>query len=185
MSRPSFLEGALIALIGAVAGTLAFATSAWLVPANPAVRLMTAGLALAYLAYLLGRSRGRIGRPTVLVLWVLAALGLWVFAPPLPVYLSAHLGALSLVRSLYFQEGPLSALADLGLTFLSLIAGVGAFLHTGSLFLAIWTLLLVQALFVLVPARLGSGPEAPREEDRFARAERAAEEAVRKLTSAD
>jgi hypothetical protein len=183
MTRPTFLEGALVALVGAVSGTLAFEAFARVLPGGTAARLVTAALCLSYVIYLVGRSRERVGRLTVLVLWLLTALFLWMLAPPLPLYLAGHLGALWLVRSLYFHQGPLGALADLGLTGISLIAAAGAFLHTGSLLLAVWSLLLVQALFVLVPARTGSDIAAPEEDDRFGRAHRAAEEAVRKLSA--
>jgi hypothetical protein len=183
MSRPTVLEGALVALIGAVSGTLAFAALAWALPAGTAVRLVTAALGIAYLIYLLGRSRDHVGRLAVLALWVLTAVALWILTPSVPLYLAGHLGVLSLVRSLYFQQGPLGALADLGLTALSLMAGAGAFLHTGSLFLAIWSLFLVQAMFVFVPDRASPKGVASRDDDRFGRAHRAAEEAVRKLSA--
>jgi hypothetical protein len=184
MKRPSFLEGALVALIGAGAGTAVYAGLGWVLPGEAAVRLVAAGLGLAYLVYLLGRSPERTGRPTVLALWLGTALGLWVLAPPLPLYLAAHLGALWVVRCLFFHQGPLTALADLGLTLFGLIAAAGAFLHTGSLFLTLWTLFLVQALFVLLPEREAADGAAPPGDDRFECAHRAAEEAVRRLSAA-
>ena len=99
-----------------------------------------------------------------------------------------HIGLIWLVRSLYFYASVVSALTDLGLSGLALAAAVWAVTHTGSLFLAIWCFFLVQALFVAIPHALsgkaapGIQPAADRD-DRFERAHRAAEAAVRKLSS--
>jgi len=184
MKRPTFLEGALVALLAALAGTLAFSAFVLVLPGAVSLRLLIEGLALGYLLYLLGRSRERIGRVTTLASWLAVAVLLWVFSPPLSLYLLVHLAMIWLVRSLYFHQGPLGAVADLGLTGLGLIAAIGAYLHTGSLFLSLWCLFLVQALFVFLPARMGGGhKQGSDEEDSFRRAHQAAEAAVQRLSS--
>ncbi|MEA3277543.1 MAG: hypothetical protein U9Q81_20120 [Pseudomonadota bacterium] len=184
MNRPTFFEGTGVALIAALSGSLSFAVLAWALPGTLALRLVTAGLGLGYLLYLLARSGERVGRVTTLVAWLLAAAILWALAPPLPLYVLAHLGLVWLVRSLYFHQGLLAALADLGLTGLGLIAGVGAYLHTGSLFLAVWSLSLVQALFVFIPTRRpGNGRDIGGENDSFERAHRTAEAALGRLST--
>lgn len=180
MRRPNFLEGAAVALIAALAGALTYAALAWALPAGTALRLLVAGLGLGYLIYLLGRCPTRAGRLATLALWFAAAAVLWLLSPPLPLYVAGHLGLPWLARSLHYHSGPLAALADLGLTGLGLTAAVGAYLHTGSPFLALWSLFLVQALFVFIPER-GAAPTG--EVDRFQRAFQTAEAAVRKLSA--
>jgi hypothetical protein len=181
---PSFLEGAVLALIAALAGTLAYSVIDLVLAGPVALRLVVAALGLGYLLYLLGRSRERIGRVTILALWLTVAGLLWVLSVPLSLYLLVHLAMAWLARSLYFHQGPLSALADLGITGLSLVAALGAYLHTGSLFLSLWCLFLVQALFVFIPSRAGATDRDTRDEaERFRRAHQAAEAAVQKLSS--
>jgi len=184
MKRPTFLEGAGLALVAALASTLAYSGLDLVLPGAVAFRLLVAGLGLGYLLYLLGRSRERIGRVTILAIWLMAAGLLWVFAMPLSLYLLAHLAMVWVGRSLYFHQGPLAALADLGLTGIGLIAALGAYLHTGSLFLTIWCLFLVQALFVFIPSRTGIvARNASDETESFRRAYQAAEAAVQRLFS--
>ncbi|MEA3290863.1 MAG: hypothetical protein U9Q71_00905 [Pseudomonadota bacterium] len=148
----------------------------------------TAGLAgLVYLLYLLSRSRERVGRVTVLAAWGVAAGVIWFLAPSPALYLLLHIGLIWLVRSLYFYSSVLSVLADLGLNGLSLAMAVWAALQSGSVFLSLWSFFLVQALFVAIPPRLGpkAGERRPErdEEDRFQHAHRAAETALRKISS--
>lgn len=182
MKDPGFREGAIVALIIATGGALGQSALVWMLPEGAGTRLLIGLLGLAYLIYLLHRSPQRAGRVTTLALWLVAAGLLWFGWPPVSLYLLGHVGLLWLARSLHFHRGPLGALADLALTALALTAALGALLHTGSLFLALWCLFLVQALFVFVPDRGGSGIRGP-EEDRFERAHRSAEAAVRQLTA--
>jgi hypothetical protein len=184
MKSPSFLEGAVLALIAALAGTLAHGAFTLLLPDAGALRLVMAALGFGYLLYLLGRSRERIGRITTLTLWLTVAGLLWVLSPPLPLYLLAHLALTWAARSLYFHQGPLAALADLGLMGLGMIAAIGTYLHTGSLFLSLWSLFLMQALFVFIPSRAQARDrDTGDEEERFRRAHQAAEAAVQRLSS--
>ena len=184
MKSPTFLEGVFVALSAALAGTLAYSAFGLVLPGAVSLRLLIAVLGLGYLLYLLGRSRERIGRVSILASWLGVAGLLWVLSPPLSLYLLVHLAMIWVARSLYFHQGPLGAVADLGLTCLGLIAALGAYLHTGSLFLSLWCLFLVQALFVFLPARMGGGrKQGSDEEDGFRRAHQAAEVAVQRLSS--
>jgi len=182
MKRPSFLEGVGVAFAAALVAGLGLPALFWLLPTGEAMRLLVTGLSGAYLAYLLVRSSERVGRSISLTLWLLMTGALWVIAPALSIHILAHLGLLSLLRALYFHATPLSALVDLGLTGLSLIAALGAYLHTGSAFLTVWCLFLVQALFVLIPTGGTVADGSPRE-DAFDRAHRNAEAALRKLAA--
>ena len=185
-NRPGFLEGVVVALAASLVGSLLYAVLVPPLPSGPVLRLLIAGIALGYVIYLLRRSPERVGRITVLAAWVLAAAVIWLMGTPLVLYLALHLGLVWLIRSLYFYSSVLCALADLGLSGLSLATALWAAGHTHSLFLGIWCLFLVQALFTAIPVNLQrrSGDATPTpEQDRFDHAHRAAETALRKLYS--
>jgi len=185
MKRPSFLHGVLVA---AVLGFFASAVVATLTPfvgLGAVLRLVIPALGLAYLLYLLSRSKERVGRVTTLSLWgALAAITWWV-APSLPFYLLIHVGAIWLVRSLYFYSGVVPALMDLGLGALSISATVWAIVQSGSVFLATWCFFLIQALFVMIPPAIKSKQKPARntavESEKFEHARRQADQALRQL----
>ena len=185
MKRPTFFHGAIVA---AVLGFFASAVVATLTPfvgLGAVLRLTIPALGIAYLLYLFSRSSERTGRVTTISLWsALAAITWWV-APPLPLYLLIHVGAIWLVRSLYFYAGVLPALMDLGLSTLSVSATVWAITRSGSVFLATWCFFLVQALFVTIPPavkekKMATNNPAPNN-DNFEQARRQADRALQQL----
>jgi hypothetical protein len=188
MKQPTFLEGVAVALAASFFGSASYAALTWSFPSAGALRLTLAGIGLGYVIYLLSRGRERVGRIAALTVWALAAGTIWLIQPSLPLYVLVHLSLIWLIRALYFHAGVFCALADLGLTGLGLAAAIWAATESGSVFLSIWCFFLVQALFVAIPTRLsrGSGASQPGDDDpdRFQRAHRTAEAAVRKLTSA-
>lgn len=187
MKQPTFFEGVALALAASLLGSALYNVLSSVFPAGAVLRLLVAGISLAYVFYLLSRSRERVGRVTVIACWTLVAGVLWFIAPPLMLYGLMHLGLIWLIRSLYFYSSILLALADLTLNGLSLASAVWAARQTGSVFLSLWCFFLVQALFVAIPTRLSRGnretPAGAVDRDRFQRAHRAAEAAVRKLSS--
>jgi len=185
MKRPTFFEGVGVALVASLAGSVLYGALGTVLPSGLVLRLVVAGLGLAYVLYLLGRTSERVGRITTLVAWLVAAGLVWMFVPTLTLYVLLHLGLVWLIRSLYFHASLLAALADLGQSGLALAAGVWALLHTGSLFLALWCFFLVQALFVAIPAspRRGHTAVKPDADDHFQQAHRVAEAAVRRLST--
>lgn len=185
MKRPSFLHGVVVA---AVLGFFASAVVATLTPfvgLGSVVRLVIPALALAYLLYLFSRSTERLGRVTTLSLWAVLAAVTWWIAPPLPFYLLIHVGAIWLVRSLYFYSGVLPALMDLGISALSISTAVWAISRSGSVFLATWCFFLVQALFVAIPltiqSKSASKERTATDNDTFNKAKRNADQALRQL----
>jgi hypothetical protein len=80
----------------------------------------------------------------------------------------------------------LPALADLGLSVLGTAFAVWAAQRSGTAWLAFWCFFLAQAFFVLIPSSLSARAGKPaREADQaFNRAHRAAEAAVRRLSTA-
>jgi hypothetical protein len=185
MKAPTFFDGVGVALGASLLGSMAH-TALATVTGGGVLRLVVAGLALGYVVYLLSHSPARVGRVTALAAWGAMAVALWVATPSLVLYVALHVGAIWLVRSLFFHSSLLSAGADFGLSVLALAAAVWAVVHTGSLLLGIWCFFLVQALFVAIPHGLARRPRADREdrEDPFEHAHRVAEAAVRRLSSA-
>lgn len=184
MTRPTFLEGAGVALALAVAAGVGFVA---LVPLFAGVLVLKAAVAaatLAYLLYLLSRSGARAGRVTAVAAWAATTLAAWWFAPSLLLYLAAQAGFVWLLRSLLFHRGLLAALADLGLTALGLVAAGWALERTGSVGAAFWTFFLVAACFAFIPPRFPRRAEVePATPDRFQQAHRTAESALRALAA--
>jgi hypothetical protein len=183
--RPGFLHGVIIA---AVFGFFASAVVATLTPFigfGSVIRLVIPALGLAYLLYLMSRSKERLGQVTTLSLWSLLAAATWWVAPPFPLYLLIHVAAVWLVRSLYFYSGVLPALMDLGLNALSISAAVWAITRSGSVLLATWCFFLVQALFVAIPPAMTGKKQAERntavDSENFECARRQADAALRQL----
>ncbi len=185
MKRPSFLQGVIVAAIFAFFASAVVATLTPFIGLGSVLRLAIPALALAYLLYLISRSPERVGRVTVIGCWSALAAVTWWFAPPLPVYLFIHVGAVWLVRSLYFYSGVMPALLDLGLAGLSICASVWAITRSGSVFLAIWCFFLVQALFVAIPPAISRPQSKQRatttDNQRFERARQQADKALRQL----
>ncbi len=187
MKMPGILEGAAFALGASIFGSVTYNTLTLFLTSSVVMRLLIVVIGLGYVVYLLSRSRERVGRITIIALWLLVAAITWFTAPPLILYLMAHLGLIWLIRSLYFYSSLVSAIADLGLNGVSLTAAVWALNQTGSLFVGIWCFFLMQALFVAIPTNMkqktGQNQTSKAREDRFQHAYRAAESALRKLSS--
>ena len=186
MKRPSLLNGIGLAVLLCLAGGIIFSVAATVFPSAVVLRGVIALLGFAYLLYLLSRSSERVGRPTTVALWMAMLLVSWFGVSSLSLYLALHVGALWLVRSLYFYSSLLSALLDLGLSGLSLAAAFWAALHTGSIFIAIWCFFIGQALFAGIPESMRRREETrawgPADDEKFQRAHRTANAAVRRLS---
>ena len=187
MKRPSFFHGVIVAAVFAFFASAMIATLTPFVGFMSVIRFIIPAMGLAYLLYLFSSSRERVGRVTTLALWSALAAVTWWVAPPLPLYLLIHVGAMWLVRSLYFYSGVLPALMDLGLSALSISAAVWAISQSGSVFLATWCFFLVQALFVAIPSSVKRKPSGVKntavENEPFERARRQAYKALTQLFS--
>ena len=185
MNRPSFFSGVIVAAVLAFFASAIVATLTPFVGLAAVVRLLIPALGLAYLLYLFRYSEERTGRVTTLFAWGALAVLTWWFSPPLPLYLLIHVGAVWLVRSLYFYFGVVPALMDLGISALSISAMVWSISRSGSVFLATWCFFLVQALFVAIPPAIKRSQKSQRntaaESENFERARRQADQALRQL----
>jgi hypothetical protein len=183
---PSLGAGLAAALVLSACGAaLLAATAPWLGFAT-ALRAVIALLALAYTLFVIARSGERVGRVTTTVCYAVAASAIWLAGLPLAFYVLAHIVLVWLARSLYYYSGLPAAVADLGLSALGAAFAAWAAQQSGSTWLALWCFFLVQAFHALIPESLGTrSPAAPAAaDDAFRRAHRAAEAAVRRLSSA-
>jgi len=183
--RPTFLHGVgAAALLAFTAGSIVGGLSGFVGP-GAAIRLAIPAAALGYVIYLLRLSREPTGRVTTLALWSLLTLVCWWISPPLPLFLLLQVGAVWLIRSLYFYSGVFPALLDLGLSGFAVAAAVWAASQTGSVFVATWCFFLVQALFTAIPTSIKpqARMDAAVDTSKFDRARRQADEALRHLVS--
>lgn len=180
-----FFTGVLVALVLSIAGAAMLGAGHLVVGGSFAFKLVIALLAAAYLGFLLSRSEVKVGRMVASGVWVAAAALILGLVESPGVYLVLHVGLIWLIRSLYFHNGLLAALADLGLCALGLAVAVWALAQTGSMLLGIWCFFLLQALFV------GIRPiDSSRKTDQgvfqraaFERARRDAEKAIQRLVT--
>jgi hypothetical protein len=182
---PSLGQGLMVALILSASGAAMLAALAPWVGLALALRATVALLGFAYVLHAIGRSGERVGRITTLACWLVVASAAWLIGLPLGAYVLVHLGAVWLVRSLYYYSGLLPALADLGVTALGAAFAVWAAQRSESAWLVLWCFFLVQAFHVLIPPSLTRRDNGALDsgDDAFARAHRAAEAAVRRLSS--
>jgi hypothetical protein len=185
MRRPTFVHGAVTAAVFALAGSVAVTALAPMAVIPGFYQLLVAAFGLAYLLYMFSVSGQRVGRLTTLSLWAGMSFTLWILGTPFGLYLMAQIGALWLIRSLYFYSSALSALIDLALNLVAVASGYWAAVHTGSVFLTLWCFFLVQALFVAIPPEVKRQfrwpPATHRETEKFERARLRAEKAIRQL----
>jgi hypothetical protein len=185
MKRPSFLNGVCAAAALAFISSVAVAVLTPIFAFSLLYKLLVPALGLAYIGYLLSRSSEKVGWVTTLTLWIAFSIIAWWIEPPLTLYILMHVGAVWLIRSLYFYSSVLPALMDLGLNVFSMATAFWAIGHTGSTFLAVWCFFLVQALFVSIPPALGRAPGGRggihTDRENFERARHRAEAAIRQL----
>ena len=120
------MHGVIVAVVLGFFASTVVATLTPMFGFGSVLRLVIPALGLAYLLYLMSRSKERLGRVTTLSLWSAMAVVTWWVAPPISLYLLIHVSAVWLVRSLYFYSGVMPALMDLGLNALSISAAVWA-----------------------------------------------------------
>jgi hypothetical protein len=183
--RPSFGASLGVGLTLSLCGAAVLSVLGPVLFAGYALRAVIAIVGFAYVLYLIGKSGERVGRVTTVVCWLVIALGAAVAGLPLGAYVLVHVGLIWLVRSLYYYSGVLPALADFGLGLLGVVFAVWAAQRTDSAWLAFWCFFLTQSFHVLIPHSLSArGSQAPGADDAFNRAHRAAEEAIRRLSTA-
>ena len=186
MRSPGIVEGAVFALLAALAGSGAMAVFAGTGAAPLALRGVVAALGLAYVLYLLSLGGRGAGKVSAVLVWAVASATTLALDPPLLFHLLVQLAVAWLLRVVRVHKSALPALADLALGVAGAVTAVLVTQRTGSLFLVIWSVMLLQAAFVLIPRRRAAASRAPAAApagDRFARAHLSAESALRRLSA--
>lgn len=184
----SFLGEAAFGFVLCLVAAAVALTLSLLAPATIVVRVVVAGLGLAFVIRSVFRSDEKTGRIVTLVVWSAIAAGIWLSGASLPTYVVVHITMAWLVRSLFAYSSLVEVGLDLGVTALALCFAVFAAVRTESIFLTAWCFALVQTLHVAIPAfasrlaerRPAGLPDA--ESNRgFADAFRAADEALHRI----
>jgi len=185
MSRPTFWREAGVALALSVVGAIGFHAMAALIGSSLTLRLVVATLGLVYAVLLMRSVHARSGRLLAIAAWLALDIALFVFQPPLLLWLLAQTFAIWLLRCWCCYGSVVAAFADGALCLFALAAAMVSASHSHSVFLALWSFFLVQALFVLIPETLRprTAAASPDDEDRFDQAHRSAEAALRRLTA--
>ncbi|MCF6262882.1 MAG: hypothetical protein L3J24_04770 [Xanthomonadales bacterium] len=180
----TFNEGLAIAFSTSLIGSVLYYLLSAFIGDSQLLRLLISIASFGYILYLLNRGQTRLGRVSIMGLWLVISTALWFYSPPAVLFLLVHISMLWIIRSLYFYSSALSALADLGLNLLSIAAAFWTARYTGSVFLSIWCFFLIQAMFVAIPKNLWS-ENRPQTvvDDHFQNAYRAAQSAVIKLSN--
>lgn len=144
------------------------------------LRLTLLVISLGYLLFLLQRTAPRFGISIVASAWILNALLLLLFNPPLVIWLLDQVALLWLVRAALRYQQIIPVLIDAALNLLALCAGLSALWYSQSLLLAVWSYFLVLAFCVWIPARQPRTPAALAD-NAFEQAQSSAEAAIRRL----
>jgi hypothetical protein len=184
----TFLREAAFGFVLSLAAAAVALTSAYILPGGIVARLIVAGVGLALVLRAMARSGEKTGRVVTVAVWLVVAAGVWLIDAGLPAYVAVHVALLWLVRSLYSYSGLVEAGLDLVLTLLALSFAVFAAVRTESVFLAIWSFVLLQSLHVSISG-LATRLAAPRESESgggdpnrgFADAFKAADEALHRI----
>jgi hypothetical protein len=182
--KPSLRAGIGAAVALSVGGAAVLAALAPWLGTDTATRLVIALLGFGYALYVVAASGERAGRVTSIVGFVGATIAAWLMDLPLAHYVLAQVGLVWFIRSLYHYAGLVPALLDLGVALLGLACAAWALARGNGPWLALWCFFLTQAFHALIPSSLAGGSAAaPAPDDAFARAHRAAEAAMRRLSS--
>ena len=187
MKASGFMNGVGVALAAALGGSSIMFALAGVVVMPLLLRATVAAIGLAYVLYVLACERVRAGKLSALSAWALFTAVTLALNPPLFAHLCTQVGFVWLLRAVCVHRSVLPALVDLALCSVSVVAALWAAERTGSMFMAIWCLLLVQAAYVAIPRRKDpvhqGGGSCKGVDERFAYAQRSADAALRRLST--
>ncbi len=177
MNAAVFWRGVAIALVLSICAAISFSLLSGLIGSGTALRLVLLGITSACLFDQLVFSGMRTGRVLASAGWLLLVVGLVLIDPPLMLWLALPAAMLWLARSLTFSISPLRALLDAGISLTALGVAVVTLRQSGSVGLALWCWLLLQAVAssLVAPGVKNSLL------DRFTSAQHSAEAALRHL----
>ncbi|MGQ0799588.1 MAG: hypothetical protein ACT4NL_05710 [Pseudomarimonas sp.] len=178
MNAAGFWRGVALAFVLSAIGAAAFWLLAPFTGTHIAIRLVLLLVASATLLDLLLQGPNRAGRLLVAASWFAICVGLLVFNPPLWLWLGLLAALPWLLRNLGSHARPLPALLDAAVMLIAAAVGMATLRHSGSVGLALWSFLLLQAL----AASFSTATRTPTASgDRFTHAQRTAEAALQRL----
>jgi len=181
MTSLGFFRHTLMAFLLAVLGAGAYTILGFAMSGAVAFKVTLILVAAGYGGIVLFKAAETTGRIVVPLAWMLISAG---SAPVLGLaeFALLQIALLWLLRALYLHGGVLAALLDLGLTLCA--AGVAVWAAgTGSIFLMVWSFLLVQGLALLVPQAAAEAVPNDNGSDDFDRAREQARAALKTLLS--
>jgi hypothetical protein len=183
MKALTFWRGALLAICISVVGAVLHTVLARILGGAISLRLVILIASLSYVLALLAHGPGQSGRVVAALAWLGLAGLLLVFNPPLTLWLLLQTGFIWLLRSLQRYDSLIPAGSDALLSGFALAGAIATAQHTHSLFLALWSYFLVQALAAFISVRYVTAPAASAGADSdFESSYRNAETALRNLS---
>lgn len=183
MKPLSFWRGVLLAIVISVVGAVLHTVLAKVISNASSLRIVILVAALGYLLALLAHGPRQSGRVVAALAWLALAGLLLVFNPPLTLWLLLQTGFFWLLRSLQRYDSLIPAGVDALLSGFALAAAIATAQHTHSLFLALWSYFLVQALAAFIPVRsVAPAASGGTRETDFESSYRNAETALRRLS---
>ncbi len=181
MKRFSFAANVMAALVLSTLGVVVSTTLQPWIGKDDAGRLMVLVLSLGYLVFLLHQCRPRYGLSIVASGWVVCALALLLFNPPLLVWMLVLAGALWLLRSALRYQRLFRMALDGALNLFAAGCAFNVLLFTHSLWLSLWSYFLALAFTAAIPARTTSQIADQSAPDAYEQARSSAESALRRL----
>ena len=178
MNAVGFWRGVVLAFVLSAIGAAAFWLLAPFTGTSIAIRVVLLMVASAYVLDVLMQRPNRAGRMLVAASGLAICAGLLVLNPPLWLWLGLLAAFPWLLRNLGSHARPLPALLDAAVVLIAAAVGMATLRHSGSVGLALWCFLLLQALAASFSTTART-PVAP--SDRFTTAQRTAEAALRRM----
>jgi len=199
MIKLPFLRSVVVALLISGATAVLYLSLSLIFDKVTALQACTSAATLAYVLYLLGQSDTRFGRVSTVGIFLACTFLAWLLTPSTLLLAAFNVGVIWLVRAVYYHNNVLVALADLVISVITFTAAIAAALQSNSLFLALWSFFLAQAMIVpilnYISNRVSGGENGNRDRDclsaqhdamqqNFQHAYRNAENALRRLADA-
>src|SRR5262249_59656941 len=154
MHRPTLLEGVLVALVLSLSVSPLVVFVQLAIGSLLAWKMAVMVMAYTYICYLLARSGRKSGRMTLGLLALTVLLASLVFNLRFTTLLLLCVTLMWGIRSFAYSRSLVSAVLQGGVCVLGCGSALMVYGRSGSYALAIWSFFLVQAAFVLIPARL-------------------------------
>ncbi|MCC6220346.1 MAG: hypothetical protein IT291_03795 [Deltaproteobacteria bacterium] len=188
MKSTTLFSGIVIALLLSIISSPLLALASVFFNPLTAMQLTLALIATGYLIYLFSKANLRAGKIFLPLLSFSVLIGALFFKLTFFSLLLIMAATIWLVRSVINYKSVISTIVDGALVCLGFGSALLATFFTGSLFVAVWSFLLLQALYVFIPRSFltkekhcSELSDSSTHGDPFAKSQHAAEEALRRL----